>query len=474
MLEAMKTTLALGLGFLLSSLLPCSAELSAAASAVDITPDPAAGPVWIAGFGLGRRATGVHDPIMSRALVVSDGKTTVGLVALDLVGLMRPHVERIRKETGKAVDFLVVASTHNHEGPDTMGLWGESPFASGIDPAYVERLVGAVSAQVETLAQQLRPVTLRAVQLQAPTKDYVADSRDPVVIDDTLSAFQLAAPGGRAVATVVNWANHPETLWSRNPLLSADYPGALCRRLEERFGGTGVFFSGALGGMMTPDHRRNEKGEEMHTFEEADRIGRGIADLAADALAAAPAETETALAFRSKDVLIPCTNRRFHLAMGLKLLARETFTKSGAAFEGKISPKNVPYVKTEVGLVILGPVSLALVPGELFPELAVGGYDGSKSFGQPVVKKDSPNPPDLAKAPKGPYLRDLMASRVEMIVGLANDEIGYIVPEYDFQANLKSPTMEPQPEGDHYEETNSLGKRAAAKVMGALEGLLKE
>lgn len=454
--------------------LPAAAELRAAASSVDITPDPSKETVWMAGFGMNRRATGVHDPIRSRALLVSDGKTTVALVALDLVGLMRPHVERIRAECRGAADAVVVASTHNHEGPDAMGIWGRTPFESGLDPAWIDRTILAIAAQVKALAGALRPVGLRGVQLEGPVKEFVRDSRDPVVIDNALCGLQLRDAGGATVATVANWACHPEVLWSENAQISADYPGCLCARLEERLGGTALFFSGALGGLLAPDPRHDEAGGKLRTFAEAERVGRGIADRLADALEKAADAKDPALSLRTKELLLPCANPRFHIAMGLKLLARETFDAEGRPFAGKITPKNLPWVKTEVGVLALGPVQAALVPGELFPELAVGGYDGTRAFGEPVVKKENPNPPKLANAPKGPYLRDLLDAPVEMIIGLANDELGYIVPEYDFEVNSKSPTLEPHPPGDHYEETNSLGRETAGRLMDAFGELLKK
>lgn len=453
---------------------PAFGELTAAASAIDITPDPSKETVWIAGFGLNRKATGVHDPIMSRALVVSDGKTKLGLVALDVVGIMRPHVARIRERAGGAVDHLAVCATHNHEGPDAMGIWGPSPFVTGLDAAWMDRTIEAVAAQVKALSGGLKPATLRAAQTTGPVDGFVRDSRDPYVVDDALSAFQLAGGDGKAIATVVNWACHPETLWNRNTLLTADYPGFLCRRLEERFGGTGIFFSGALGGMMTPDHSKDEKGEKRRTFEEAERIGREVANRAADALEKAAPAADPSLSVLTREVPVPCTNRRFHVMLALKLMEREVFDEAGKPFTGKLTPKNVPWLRTETGVVCLGPVQAALVPGELFPELAVGGYDGSKAFGHPVTKKESESPPALEKAPGGPYLRDRMDAPVEMILGLANDELGYIIPAYDFKANLDTATMEPRPPGDHYEETNSLGLKTAELLTGALSEILGE
>ena len=41
-------------------------------------------------------------------------------------------------------------------------------------------------------------------------------------------------------------------------------------------------------------------------------------------------------------------------------------------------------------------------------------------------------------------------------MGLGQDELGYFVPEYDFQLDDRLPWFE-SPEGDHYEETRSLG-----------------
>lgn len=462
------------LAALLLTALPAAADLHAAATSIDITPDPEKSTVWMAGFDMNRRATGIHDPICSRALLVSDGKTRVAIVVLDVVGLMRPHVEKIREKAGDAATYVLVASTHNHEGPDAMGIWGRTPFESGIDPKWLDATIDAVAAQVRALVPRLQPVTVRAVQLDAPVKEFVRDSRDPVVIDNALSALQLTGADGKTVAAVANWACHPEILWSQNVLLTADYPGYLCRKLEARLGGTAIFVSGALGGLMTPDPKRDAKGEKLRTFEEAERVGNAIADLAADALEKSAPSKEPALSIRTKEILLPCTNPRFHIAMALKLLARDIFDADGNPLKGKIGPRNIPWVRTEIGVITIGPVQAALVPGELFPELAVGGFDGSRAFGEPLLKKDNPNPPKVAEAPKGPFLRDLLDAPVEMIVGLANDELGYVVPEYDFQVNDKSATLEPHPPGDHYEETNSLGKETAQRLMDAFAELLRK
>src|SRR5262249_41080022 len=66
---------------------PAALELGFAE--VDITPkvDPKGKPVFLAGFGQNRKATGVHDPLLARAVVLRSGKDKVALVSVDLVGL---------------------------------------------------------------------------------------------------------------------------------------------------------------------------------------------------------------------------------------------------------------------------------------------------------------------------------------------------------------------------------------------------
>ena len=43
---------------------------------------------------------------------------------------------------------ILVSSTHNHEGPDVIGLWGPSPRESGVDPEYLAMMEGRVADAV--------------------------------------------------------------------------------------------------------------------------------------------------------------------------------------------------------------------------------------------------------------------------------------------------------------------------------------
>ena len=118
-----------------------------------------------------------------------------------------------------------------------------------------------------------------------------------------------------------------------------------------------------------------------------------------------------------------------------------------------------------MSLVELGPIQLLTVPGELLPELAVGGYDGSRinAPGVPLIDPANPNPPKVAEAPQGPYIKDRMPGVYPWLIGLGNDELGYIIPEYNFELSPDMPYVG-EADGDHYEETNSLGPAMAGIV----------
>ncbi|HXZ43603.1 MAG TPA: hypothetical protein VEH53_02150, partial [archaeon] len=62
-----------------------------------ITPDLTQGPVWLAGYQQGRRATGVHDDLEVRALLLRCRNGSVALVAVDLIGLFHDDVLAIRQ-----------------------------------------------------------------------------------------------------------------------------------------------------------------------------------------------------------------------------------------------------------------------------------------------------------------------------------------------------------------------------------------
>src|SRR5215212_10189057 len=100
-----------------------------------ITPTLGEQPIFLAGFQNDRRATAVHSELYARALALRLDEQAFVLVVCDLIGLGRPDVEDIRAAlAARGVQAeLVVACTHTHSGPDTIGLWGPDPTVRGVD-----------------------------------------------------------------------------------------------------------------------------------------------------------------------------------------------------------------------------------------------------------------------------------------------------------------------------------------------------
>jgi hypothetical protein len=216
---------------------PPSTSLQLGFAKRTITPEIASRPVYLAGFDQDRRATGVHDDLWARAVAVGDGRKKVAIVSVDLIGVFHADVVRAREILERRVPgaVLVVSSTHNHEGPDTMGLWGRGRFSSGVDPVYLDRVRRAIADAAAEALSRLQPA--RLVLGRARTPGLIVDSRRPEVVDDTLVAWRAVSPDGATLGTVVNWGNHPEALGARNTLVTSDFPHFLRTRMEERLGG---------------------------------------------------------------------------------------------------------------------------------------------------------------------------------------------------------------------------------------------
>ena len=121
-------------------------------ASVDITPDPATQKVWLAGFSRGRQAQTVHDPIVVRACVLENSGKKLAFACPDLIGLFDEQVRGAEERLKSSGFETIVSVTHNHHGPDTLGLWGPG-LASGIDPKYLKRVEDGIVQAVEEAAK---------------------------------------------------------------------------------------------------------------------------------------------------------------------------------------------------------------------------------------------------------------------------------------------------------------------------------
>jgi hypothetical protein len=265
----------------------------AGVSKIDITPR---GNIWMDGMLRVHPAEGVHDRLYARALVLgnnADVRQAFALVSVDVCVLGDETARAVRQgaeaRTGIPASHIVVAATHTHSGPSTDGLLALR------EETYVRELTAGLITLIQDAAGNLQRVELGVASGREETISHyrrlLADdghvvmnwepyppehivgplgTADPEV--GVVKVVAADAPGepGRVLAVLFNHTGHPNVLSGDNYLFSADYPGLAAQLLEEEFGGTALFFNGALGSVDIDGLRDRD-------WEGLDRTGRALA-----------------------------------------------------------------------------------------------------------------------------------------------------------------------------------------------------
>ena len=120
--------------------------LRAGAFAQDITPKSF--PISVNGGMSDRQATGAHDPLHARCLVLDDGKTQLAIVVVDSCMVPRELMDAAKAKasakTGIPVDNMLISATHTHTAPSSTGV-----FQSDADKGYVAFLTGKIAEGIE-------------------------------------------------------------------------------------------------------------------------------------------------------------------------------------------------------------------------------------------------------------------------------------------------------------------------------------
>src|SRR5262249_23331530 len=273
--------------------------------------------VYLAGFGHNRPATGKHDDLWARALVLENGPTRIAIVSLDLIGYY-PRATYyglggIRKlvDAKLRITEILITSTHNHEAPDTIGAWGNSLLSDGKYPKYLRFVDHAVARAITIAAGSTAPTRVKLGRTDPGQSPSIAGlqtrthGRPPDFFDDELRVMQFVGSEGslrdRVIATLINWNTHPESMESQNTLITSDFPDALRKYVEQKYGGTAVYVSGDLGAVeiigdsnIKKTDRTRFDGKDFpakpgttrppYTFARTEAIGREVAVAVAEAI----------------------------------------------------------------------------------------------------------------------------------------------------------------------------------------------
>ncbi len=415
---------------------------------------------YIAGYDSNNPVKGVLDNLFARAVYIDDNRGDGGAIfcALDCVGISRKDINDIRKlviESGRLgkVKSVNIASTHTHAGIDSQGLWGEKIYKTGKDKDFMDNLKKAAAKAIIKAFESKKDG--RLFMSYSEVEDMQADVRTPVTYDKNLTRFRFSPNDDSGDIYIVNFASHAELLGTTS-LVSADFPAYLIKEIEENIPkSNAVFFNGAVGGMISAKEIKKVYRNSIDCEAYMKGFGKQLGEIALSLKN--ETELKPVLNIKSKGISVPGDNTVLILARYLKVLNNDI---------GRTAKRNKACIFSEVGYMELGDkdVAVFLIPGELFPELYNGEF---------LTEKDSAN---HRKSSYKKVLSDMTDCRHKFVIGLCNDELGYILAENDFLLNETLPYINKATDDmdrDHYEETNSTGPETGRIILDETESLIK-
>ena len=410
-----KTTFSLIL-ILVFSLNTYSQEFRAGAAARDITPEM---PAMISGgAGAPSPATKLEGKLTTRALVIEKGDIKTAIVAIDNIGVPKLIGDRIRALVPEIKpENIMIGVTHTHSAPDAYGLADENGN-SGTDTKYIDMMVTKSAEAIKDALKNMASAQLKVAVGKAKGKiayNYYA----PRLYDQRCGVMQfISSANGKTIATLVNYAIHPEVIGPDRDICSPDLVGPLYDKIEKEVGGIAIYMNSAQGGMVTADNRR-EGGEEANDWKECIRIGELLASESLRIISGAEVQKDPKLTITSLDVNLPVESDLMN------------FILHHAIFKYKINDKGE--ATTQMNLVNIGPAQVITIPGEALPNI-------------------------------GFYIKRKMNTDYPFLFGLTNDAYGYIITKEDFNSF----------ERYRYICKTSLGEKTADIVINAALELISE
>ena len=365
--------------------------LRAGAATIDITPPLEVGLLMSSVEERWGPFESVRLPLKARAIALEFNRERITLVSLDLLALNSKAVRGwkrfksvLAKGTSISATRIVLTCTHTHNAPESVAisdLYQSKPFRKWLrelEEKLIE-VINEASAQLQPCEVSLTASELRGFSLQrripTPNGIIMSDSVQPIApallrrgpMDHRVYGIVLRNCN-RSIATIVNAACHPVHEMCL-PQISSDFPGELCRALENSAEyGIPLFFNGAAGDI---NPTTVSGGAEC-----AHRHGNALAAAIMKAKPRTRVIKQTSIKFISRSVPLP------------------TRTLKGAPTRRKCI--------AHLSAFRMGSVAIAFVPGEIFVETAQ------------AIERSSP------------FERTI-------IVGFAEDSIGYVPTKSAFR-----------------------------------------
>jgi hypothetical protein len=415
--------------------------------------------IYMGGYGIGpmNPITSWSDPygLWVRSVAIGDGDDTVIMTVLDGVywearynSMCGPNpcgwydiIDELSADLDIDRSGFFLAATHSHTSPDFIGGWG------GVPQWYMDQITAAIKATIRAAVDEMRPALVETSEVLA--RPYNGERRDfyRSAEEEGLTWFRLLehgapaadspitynadgtwahGPGGgtqnggangcenntanenclQAIATVGAFAAHPVTADEGSGIANADFPAVFDTRVEQMFGGVGLFFQTGLGN-VSPRGGTVSMGEGLASLLPEIGVGRILENNCnTDGNDETP-PVPCPLDISSSDSrwVQPATNVPLSTLGAAGFFDRKFNEVPAAVQAGKSNTKNCKSssplsVETGVNAARIGQLLITGGPGELFSALSN------------TIKERNPN-------------------GVTMPLGLVNDGLGYIVQSFE-------------------------------------------
>jgi hypothetical protein len=364
-------------------------SLKVGAAVKIITPNPLL-PVS-GGIGIPKETNEKKGELTVRAMVLEKNGVRIAIVSVDNIGWPAILSDRARALVKSIpAENIMVGATHTHSAPDAYGF-PDQDQKTYADLSYLDWCVKQMAETINEAVSKLSPASLKIVVGEAKGKiayNYYA----PALYDPRCGVIQAIAESGKnkgkAIATLVNYAIHPEVIGSKQGILSPDLCGPLYDRIENKGGGIAIFMNGAQGGMVTADNRLDND-KEANTWEECIRIGELLADEALRLVATAPTQKDPKLNCLSRTIKFPITNP-----------SMQYIPKYSSVIPAS---EDLSSTSTRLNYLEIGNAKVLTIPGEALPNI-------------------------------GFYVKRKMNTENPFLFGLTNDAFGYMLTKVDFSS----------------------------------------
>ena len=455
----------------------------------DYLSTPAANAVWSLGYGSAslqtgdeldgkhyvggslsfpktKAATEIYDDQRVRVIAVNDGsgRGTVVFASLDAFGLSYPDVRGIRKELADfaAANNIVginISVLHQHSCVDTFGMNGDLLKMIFTNPALnvINNTFGTdyklLNGQNESFMEHLYDVTVDSIKQavnsmttgkmyysEIEAGEFIHDKREPMVYDTKVHRFRFVPDNGTKETWLCNMAIHCVGNGAAGTAITGDYP----YYVEQEVNKAGANYIQIQGAELaiTTSHSSLDIPEGTPRLESLKIYGTALGKHIVESDAA---ETEVAplLNYRMKEYTVPVTNQILAFAGKLGALTNKVVATDDNNTDLE--------VVTELGYLEFGTeLAVAVIPGELEPAIAYGGY---------LDAENSWTGTDFDY----PTLQEIVGADKELLVfGLTNDQIGYILEDNDYSSILSGVN----------EEIVATGCSAGSTTINAFEELV--